>query len=90
MTAAETIPLAGAAAYGAQNIETNALNNPYQVGSFSNNKTTNSAINSGLEMIGNTGLSLATLSIPPQIFQSIGKDITNVLSDIGKFFGGLF
>lgn len=66
---------AALAAYGTSNVIQNSLKNP---------------ITAGLSTLANTGLSLATLSLPPQVFESIGKDIKNVLSDIGNFFGGLF
>ena len=69
------VPLAAVAGYGASNIVKNELANPIQ---------------GGLETLGNMGLTLATMSLPPQVFTSIGKDIKNVVNDIGNFFGGLF
>ncbi len=74
-TAATTLPPAALAAYGASNIAKNTAANP---------------LRSGLMTAANMGLSLATLSLPPQIFNSIGKDISNVVNSIGDFFGGLF
>ena len=72
--AASILP-AAVAGYGAQNIARNELANP---------------IKGGLETLGNMGLTLATMSLPPKIFESIGKEINSVLNDIGSFFSGLF
>jgi hypothetical protein len=66
---------AALAAYGTANVIQNSLKNPIQ---------------SGIMTLANTGLSLATLSLPPQVFQSIGSAITSVFNSIGDFFGGLF
>lgn len=74
-TAAATLPPAALAAYGTSNIAQNVAANPLQ---------------SGLMTLANTGLSLATLSLPPQIFNSIGSAINSVINDIGNFFGNLF
>lgn len=66
---------AALAAYGASNIVKNSAANP---------------IKSGIATLANTGLSLATLSLPPSVFNSIGKDIDKVVHNIKDFFGGLF
>lgn len=66
---------AALAGYGASNIVKNSVANP---------------IESGIGTLANMGLSLATLSLPPQIFNSIGKGLTNIIHDIGSFFGHLF
>lgn len=66
---------AAAAAYGASNIAQNAAANP---------------IKSGIGTLANTGMSLATLSLPPKILDSIGTGLKNVLSNIGNFFKHLF
>lgn len=71
----ESIGPAALAAYGTSNIVQNEMANPVQ---------------SGLANLANTGLSLATLSLPPQILQSLGKDLQSVINSIGNFFKGLF
>lgn len=73
--AGETLGPAALAAYGTANIAKNAEAHP---------------IESGIGTLANMGLSLATLSLPPQIFNSIGKGLNNVIHDIGSFFSHLF
>jgi hypothetical protein len=75
LSALQTAGPAALAAYGTSNIVQNSLKHP---------------IESGLSTLANTGLSLATLSLPPQVFESIGKAINSVLNDIGNWFGGWF
>ena len=75
LSALDTAGPAALAAYGTSNIVQNSIKNP---------------IEAGVGTLANTGLSLATLSLPPAIFKSIGKDIQGVLNSIGNFFGGLF
>ena len=75
LTGTQAIGPAALAAYGASNIGKNVAANP---------------IPSTLSMLGNTGLSLATLSLPPNVLSSIGSGINNVINSIGDFFGGLF
>lgn len=75
LTGVQAIGPAGLAAYGTSNIIQNAAANP---------------IKAGLGTLANTGLSLATLSLPPKIFDSIGKEINSVMNSIGNFFKGLF
>lgn len=45
-------------------------------------------LKTGLTEFANMTLGLPTL--PPAIFNSIGKDLSNVINSIGDFFGGLF
>lgn len=73
--AVQALGPAALSAYGTSNIITNAKKDP---------------IKAGLGTLANTGISLATLSIPPRIFTSIGKDISRVVKNIGNWFGGLF
>lgn len=75
LTALQSAGPAALAAYGTSNIVQNELANPIQ---------------GGLMTLGNMGLTLATMSLPPQIFLSIGKDIGKVIDSIGNFFKGLF
>ncbi len=75
LTTLQSVAPAGIAAYGTSNIIKNELANP---------------IRGGLETLANMGLTLATMSLPPQIFTSIGKSINSVINSIGDFFGNLF
>lgn len=70
-----TVAPAALAAYGTSNAIQNAQKNPIQ---------------SGIQTLANTGLSIAELSFPPQIFNSIEGGVQQVLSDIGNFFSGIF
>lgn len=75
LSAGQTIGPAALAAYGTSNIAQNMAANPVQ---------------NSLATLANTGLSLATLSLPPKILDSLGKNLQNVLNNIGNFFKGLF
>lgn len=74
-SAGQMLGPAALAAYGTSNIAQNAAANP---------------LASGLGTLANTGLSLATLSLPTNVLNSIGKGLTDVVDSIGKFFGNLF
>lgn len=73
--ALQSLGPAALAAYGTSNIAQNTMANP---------------VKAGLADLANTGLSLATLSLPPKVLDSIGKGLQNVLNSIDNFFKGLF
>lgn len=75
LTGAQTLGPAALAAYGTSNIAQNAAKNP---------------VESGLSTLANTGLSLATLSLPPKILDQLGGKLKGILNSITDFFGGLF
>ncbi len=75
LTGVQALGPAAIAGYGTSNIIQNSIKNP---------------IEAGIGTLANMGLSLATLSLPPKIFESIGKEINSVINDIGNFFKGLF
>lgn len=75
LTGMQAIGPAALAAYGTSNIVQNTLANPMKA---------------GLADLANTGLSLATLSLPPKILDSIGKSLQSVINNIENFFKGLF